>query len=333
MTTYDRAVPVGRLAILVVYHVTDDADLPLVALHLERVARHTSTPYAHYAVTARATPAARALVAAAPNVQVCEVEPTAWRGSREHAYYLDAMRERALADGATHVVTLDLDSFPIEDRWLDTLTAAAPAESGLAAILRTENGDVALPHPSCCLVGRDFLERYDPSFSPDWDGTPEFRRFLHTTGQAGDTGIRFAYVLWSHHLAWGALRRSNAVDVHPVIAGIYADVVFHLGASSRGTIFRYDLVRSPVHRLTTPLERYPARRDRTKRMKRRALDRLRGPAERRLIDRNRVVSTAVREWLLADATDLFDFLRGRPPAAGTAERDRFLAALGPAVAR
>jgi hypothetical protein len=310
---------VTRLAILVVYVVRDDEDLPLLDLHLERIARHTSVPYTVLGVAHRVTDAARARLLAQDRVRLCDVPPTDLRGSREHAYYLDALLEAALATDATHVVTLDVDSFPITDRWVDTLLAAAPPESGLAAVLRTENGDRVLPHPSCLLADRSFFERYHPSFSPDWDGTAEFRRFLRATGQAGDTGIRIAYRLWADGLPWGELRRTNARDLHYLIAGIYGDAVFHLGATSRGVLFRRDLEPSLVHRLTMPLERYPARRPAAVRAKRAVLRWCRGPTERRMMRRNRTVYQDVRRRLDEDPDALFALLRG---ARDTAEPHR-----------
>jgi hypothetical protein len=302
--------PIRRLAILVVYLVRNDDELALLALHLDRIRRHTSIPYTLYASTNRATPAADAAVRAAPNVVICDVEPTEERGSREHAYYLDAMMARARADGATHIVTFDVDSFPIDDRWVDVLAAAMPDESGVAAILRVENGDSALPHPSCTMLRHDFLDRYEPSFSPDSDLTPEFRRFLRATQQAGDTGIRIGHTLNSEGLPWGKLLRTNTVDVHYLMAGLYADVVFHLGAGARATLFRKDLERSRVHRWTKPIERVRTHRESTRRFKHRVLAMARARAEGRFIAANEEVAAQIRAWLLDDPDGLFAYLRG-----------------------
>lgn len=300
-----------RLAILVVYVVRDDEDLPLLELHLDRIARHTTVPYTIYGAAPRVTPAARARLEAEPNLRLCDLPATDVRGSREHAHYLDGLLAIALESDATHVVTFDVDSFPVTDDWVDALLAAPP-ESGLAAVLRAENGDSVLPHPSCLFATRELFTRSDLSFSPDWDGTPEFRRFLRTTGQAGDTGIRIAYRLWADDLDWARLRRSNARDLHPVIAGIYGDVVFHLGATSRGVLFRRDLAASPIHRLTSPLERYPARRPAAVRAKRSMLRLARGRTERRMMRRNRAAYDVVRHWLLEDPDGLLGYLRGDP---------------------
>ena len=302
------ATPSKTLAILVVYFLSSDDDLPILDLHLDRIERHTRVPFQVYGAANRVTAAVRARLADRSWLQVCEIEPTELRGSREHAFYLDALMARARADGADRIATFDVDSFPIDDAWHEVMGTAARA-SGLAGILRVENGDTELPHPSGLLVHTEFLDRHEPSFSPDSDRTPEFRRFLHSTGQAGDTGLGFAYALWSHQLEWGRLLRSNAVDVHPIIAGIYADSVFHLAGVARGSIFRRDLAGSRVHRVTTPVERVPVTGG-LGRVKRSVLGRVRAPAERAIVERNRVVFGRARAALLADSDGFVAYLRG-----------------------
>ncbi|MEO6468405.1 MAG: hypothetical protein ABIP21_04845 [Acidimicrobiia bacterium] len=313
-----EAIPSGTLAILVVYYLSNDDDLPILGLHLDRIERHTRVPFQVYGAANRVTPAVRAMLADRGWLQVCEIEPTELRGSREHAFYLDALMARARADGADRIATFDVDSFPIDDTWLEVMETAA-GSSGLAGILRVENGDTVLPHPSGLLVHAEFLDRYEPSFSPDSDRTPEFRRFLHSTGQAGDTGLGFAYALWSDQLAWGRLLRSNGVDVHPIIAGIYADSVFHLAGVARGSLFRRDLARSRVHRITGPLERMPVTGG-LGRVKRSVLERVRAPAERAIVERNRVVFGRARAALLEDSDAFVAYLRGGEHASFDADQ-------------
>ncbi len=175
---------------------------------------------------------------------------------------------------------------------------------------RLENGDTALPHPSCSLARRDFYERFDPSFSPDSDGTAEFRRFLHSTGQSADTGIQLGYALWSAGIPWGRLVRTNAVNPHYLMAGIYGDAVFHLGGIGRGKLFREDLRHSAVHRVTRPLERLPVGSGAPARVKRSVLQRARSKKEQELSATNRSTYTVLRSWLLADPDGLLAYLRG-----------------------
>ncbi len=50
---------IDRLAILVVYVVRDADDETLLALHLDRIARHTTVPYRIHAALPRVTDSAR----------------------------------------------------------------------------------------------------------------------------------------------------------------------------------------------------------------------------------------------------------------------------------
>lgn len=301
---------VDHLGILLVCYLKDDDDLPLLRLHLDRVARHRQVPTTTFVAARRATEAARALLDAQPDTVRCDLEPTDLRGSREHAAYLDQLVPIALDAGVSHLCTLDVDSFPIRDDWVTVLTAAAPSASGLAAVARLENGDTMLPHPSCTFAARSFFEPDPPSFSPDSDGTPGFREFLRTTGQRADTGIRLGYRLWSEELPWGRLTRTNANDPHYLMGGIYADAVFHLGGVGRGKLFRKDLEHSTIHRLTRPLERIPVGRGGAATLKRDTLTRLRGKQESRLAEQNRAAYDVLRSWLLTDPDDLLAYLRG-----------------------
>lgn len=310
---------IRHLGVLVVYHLKDDDDLPLLRLHLERIHRHTRVPYTLFAVANRVSPAARALIQAQPNVVLCDITPTDARGSREHGYYLDAMVPIALASGVSHVCTLDVDSFPINDGWLDVLVAKAP-RSGVAAVSRAENGDPCLPHPSCLLAPRGLFEEHAISFSPDPDDTREYRRFARATGQAPDTGVRLAVALWASNEEWGRLLRSNTSNPHYLMAGIYDGVVFHLGGLGRGKVFRADLHKSRLPGRLASFAPFPARSGRRRRGE-----------EQEAGERNRAIYAELRARLIDDPDGLFAYLLGHDEphtasadaadAAGAPERD------------
>ncbi|MFM7061254.1 MAG: hypothetical protein ACKOZL_08735 [Actinomycetes bacterium] len=303
---------VTRLGILVVYFLKDDEDIPLLTLHLDRIERHTKVPYTIYAVANRVTARARSIIGARPNVRICDVPTTPLRASREHGYYLDTLLPIALADGVSHICTLDVDSFPIDDRWIDVLLEAAPPSSGLAGILRAENGDVALPHPSCIFAGRDFFDEHMPSFSPDSDYTPEFRRFIRSTGQAADTGIRVGATLWNRRLAWGHLTRSNIRNPHYLIAGIYGGVVFHLGGASRRVAFRRDFEHARTYRVTRAIEQIPTGHGLIRSIQLQLTRWMRGEVEDLVVDYNRQMFAALSSYLVANPDDFLDYLRGAP---------------------
>jgi hypothetical protein len=112
---------VDEIALMVVYVVRSPDDEMLLRLHLDRIARHTAVPYRIHAATPRITERGTEMLRADPHVELCPTSPSTDLGSREHAHHLDQLLERVRAGDASHVATLDLDSFPVADRWHDTL--------------------------------------------------------------------------------------------------------------------------------------------------------------------------------------------------------------------
>jgi hypothetical protein len=228
-----------RLGFVVVYHLHQE-DWPLLDLHLRAIAR-CSPPGLHYRIYGTALRLAPQLVSrlhAVPELLLCSVPPTDLRGSQEHSYYLDHLTSLAVKDGMTHICTLDVDSFPIRPGWFEASLAAIQRQSAYVAILRRENGDSVLPHPSYTFFPHDFYELYRPTFFPHTAAMcPRegflFRRWLRATKQVPDSGIGFAWTVAQHRLRWSPLLRSNRVDDHMVMGGIYGDHIFHLGALSR----------------------------------------------------------------------------------------------------
>ena len=48
-----------------------------------------------------------------------------------------------------------------------------------------------------------------------------------------DTGIGISYQLHKYGLGWHKMLRSNAIDDHYIIGGIYDNIIFHLGSGTR----------------------------------------------------------------------------------------------------
>ncbi len=310
---------VSRLGILVVYFLKDEGAIPLLALHLDRIEMHTKVPYTLYAVANRVSKTAWKMISERPNVKIVEPPLTSLRASSEHGYYLDAMLAVALSDGVSHICTLDVDSFPISDTWVDILVNAAPEESGLTGILRAENGDVALPHPSCILARRDFFERFTPSFSPDSNMTPNFRTFLRSTGQSADTGIRIGYTLWQNQLPWGILLRTNTRNPHFMMAGIYGDIVFHLGSAGREHASRQDFKHSFMHRVSSPIKRFRFSGPRSRKLQQALLRFARGDVDKHILTRNTQVFLLLQHQLVTNPDALLGYLQGSEPLGASTE--------------
>jgi hypothetical protein len=198
--------------------------------------------YTVYAAANRLQPELRRTLEATPNVSIASLPRYEGEGSFEHAFYLDLLLRQASDDGCTHLATVDSDSFPLLPDWPKVLLRRMDGIR-LAAVLRSENLDTYLPHPCGLFMDRSFLLEHAPRmFPPNSEilSNASFQAFLKATGQRTDTGIGYGYVLWKSKEPWLPLMRSNRRNPHFLMAGIYGDVFFHLGASSRRPWFYFD---------------------------------------------------------------------------------------------
>lgn len=101
-----------KLAILVVY-LFDANTQDLLDLHIRYIRKFTDVPYTIYGSVSRLSSENRQKLAAYPEIQQYDFPITDLRGPAEHSYYLDHLAKIAIQKGATHVVTLHLDSFPV----------------------------------------------------------------------------------------------------------------------------------------------------------------------------------------------------------------------------
>src|SRR5512143_2978557 len=106
-----------RLAIAVVYLVADSDDDKLLEVHLDQIEKNTPEPYVLYAAANRLPENLRHALARHPNVSILDLPTTELRGSLENAFYLELLVKAAIEDGATHVCTLHMDSFPVRPGW------------------------------------------------------------------------------------------------------------------------------------------------------------------------------------------------------------------------
>ena len=233
----------GRIAVCVVYLVDEPYEF-LFYKHLEQVRRCSEGfDIRIYAGVNRLAPKYLEHLRALDFVKLCELAPTLLRYSQEHAHYLDQLVPIALSDGATHIATLDVDSFPVDPNWVGRSQALLWNGAALVGALRAEWGDVAAPHPSYMFFAREFCERFHPTFA--LPGDPRGQAILRATGQPrADTGAGYAMVLAEHQLSWSKLLRSNKVNDHPLLGGVYGDMVFHFGGGSRDKVFAIDIAEA-----------------------------------------------------------------------------------------
>ncbi len=238
-----------KLGIVVVYLVSDRMRA-LFDLHLRKIEECTDVPYTIYGSVNRLRSEYRRILEQRPNVQIFEISPTYEDAEESHSYvngmagraratengyYFDRLIDLAIADGVTHLCTLHVDSFPVRAGWVDHLLARTHESVPVAAMLRAENGDTMLPMPACLFCTREFVERTRPRFTitPETEAMPDWPPFLERYGGEFDTGFGYAFALHRHGMGFAPLLRSNLRDDHYLFAGVYDDVVFHLGAAAR----------------------------------------------------------------------------------------------------
>lgn len=248
-----------KLGICCVYFYGNDGEW-ILPLQLKYIAETLSGYFfTIYAAANRLSPELRAILSATSNVRVVDLPFTSERASKEHAIYLDKLIDIAYADGCSHIATLDSDSFPLANDWPSILLSKMNGVIRFSAVLRAENGDTALPHPCGYFMTREFFADHRPSLLPEpaIAQDPKYQSFLQVSRQRSDTGIGYGYALWNSQEQWLPLIRSNRQNFHFLMAGIYGDIFFHLGSSSRRPAFFMDSQSRPSLRLAERLSDAP----------------------------------------------------------------------------
>jgi hypothetical protein len=253
-----------KLGICCVYVYGPDSDW-LLDLQLRYIASTLSGyDYTVYAAANRLQPELRHTLEATPCVRIASlpgyvVGARPLEASFEHAFYLDLLLREAADDGCTHLVAVDSDSFPVLPDWPKVLLRRM-GSIRFAGVLRSENLDTYLPHPSGLFMDRSFLLDHAPRLLPPKSeilSSASFREFLKESAQRIDTGIGYGYTLWESKEPWLPLLRSNQRNPHFLMAGIYGDVFFHLGASSRRPCFHFDYQTRPSLRIKPAINKVP----------------------------------------------------------------------------
>jgi hypothetical protein len=224
--------PAPRAAILVVngfdrrglsgdYSTEEARRFPWIRLCLEQLERHTASPYDVLAWDNSFLPEHLEILAASPRVTVYSDRKK--QTDVRHARALERLL-REVPSEAEYVVTLDTDSFPIRDGWLDNLLGRLVRGAWIAGIWRDEMAPRIEPfvHPSCLATRRDTFLHLGVGFRRDG-------------GQ--DVGQNLTKAVVASGGRVSRLRRSNARDVHFLMGGIYGDLVYHHGAGSRHASF------------------------------------------------------------------------------------------------
>jgi hypothetical protein len=221
-------------------------------------------------------------------------------GTGSHAEKLNELAAAIVRETEAEdvLIFLDGDAFPIAP--LDDFLAETLGRFPLAAIRRDENLGDKQPHPSFCVTTVGFWQELGGDWSPG--------SWINDVGwTVDDTGGRLLARLTEKQVDWYALRRTNRVDLHPVLFGVYDDLVYHHGAGFRQVFDRVDRLRAGLRPdLPAPLPpdppSGPARLLWQLRAKRWYFAQKRPVVrrEQKLMRENRDLSERVFEWLQED---------------------------------
>jgi len=153
-----------------------------------------------------------------------------------HAQKLNLLAQHICnqAEDSDLLMFIDGDAFPISPI-LDFATAKLQ-QYKLLAVQRLENNGDLQPHPCFCITTVGFWK----NLNGDWN---EGHRWPDRQGQlVTDVGGNLLAQLQQQNIPWLPLLRTNKINLHPVLFGIYADLVYHHGAGFRPVQHREDFV-------------------------------------------------------------------------------------------
>ncbi len=156
---------------------------------------------------------------------------------RRHPSALDYLPAKVPAD-FDYIVTLDHDSFPVRDDWLDVLVGECQNGAAVTGVYLEELAPVLHPfvHVSGLCIARADLRSLGVSFGRDIDYLgPQEQQTAEYNQDVGQK-ITYEFIRLGRRIA--PLRRSNEVNFHFIMGGIYGDVVYHHGAGGRRANFR-----------------------------------------------------------------------------------------------
>lgn len=169
---------------------------------------------------------------------------------RPHSWKLNLLGDMACAESHERpsdiLVFIDGDAFPLAP--LAPFIRAQLERAPLIAVQRQENVGDRQPHPSFCATTVGFWR----AIGGDWQ---KGATWADSRGnQVTDVGGNLLRALEEGGHSWTPLLRSNARDLHPLLFGIYADLIYHHGGGFRraagGRVFltntAHELRRHPL---------------------------------------------------------------------------------------
>lgn len=222
------------IGICIVFLVSDQWGEFLARKAVEQIKRHTGGPYRIYGCAPRASERhldflKQLNVTYVPAPDAFEGKPRS--AMSEHSQLLNHLVSIALSDECDTIATFDMDSWPIVSGWDAFYSGMLSDGAPVVSMVRTEFAD-NFPFAAFTLFARSFWRDDQSSFASSLNGSLSRR--------PGETGSGILDQLAQEKRAFLRLERTNGWNPHPIMAGIYDDAFFHLGAGSRTPVFVSD---------------------------------------------------------------------------------------------
>jgi hypothetical protein len=228
-----KATKPPRTAILVVngfdrrgrwgdFNADEAREYPWIDLCLKQIERHSrGSSYEVLVWDNTWLPEHRELIEKNPKVR--RFEPSEPGSDVRHGASLDQL-VRQVRPRTKYVITLDTDSFPIRDGWIENLTGRLTGDTLLAGVWRDEMlpRKPAFVHPSCLAIRKRTLRELGAKFM---------------VGSGADVAHNVTLAVEESGAGVSKLRRSNHYNPHFLMGAVYGDLIYHQGAGSRAPTF------------------------------------------------------------------------------------------------
>jgi hypothetical protein len=212
-----------------------------VDVQLRYLERHVDSPYRVYACLDGEA------AKLADRFFFAETKPPSPQHQERLNFLAEVIGEQG--DEGEVLIFLDGDAFPISG--LVAPVASMLSRSPLAAIRRDENLEPH-PHPAFCATTVGFWRQIDG----DWRGVQanglaaklsdeELKRAgwkakVWGRGWVKGPGGKLEETLSKRGIEWIPILRSNVRDIHPLLFGVYGDMIYHHGEGFRGSLTSAD---------------------------------------------------------------------------------------------
>ena len=146
---------------------------------------------------------------------------------RKHDVKLDRLAEAIMkeAEDSDWLIFIDGDAYPLQP--VEEVLAPLLDDYPMVAIRRPENLGERQPHPSFCATTVGFWKQIKGTWAKGY-------QWINAMGNPDtDVGGELLGILERNNVTWCPLLRSNRINRHPVLFGVYAHFIYHHGAGFR----------------------------------------------------------------------------------------------------